>query len=204
MFSSVRTAQFSILLTLLCSCLTDPGTKVFQPSRVIERTGEKDATPAWANGESLMAEENGDVIFANVISMSGDSRPEACTKAASLDAKAEMLKHIKESITVSGQLTDDSVQSDPAFESLTAFLSQGDISGAKIAERYWERREESSADGERVLRLKCAAKVTIPKAALARMLREATTKAKSGNPEIREKLIEAQKSFIEGIGRSAT
>lgn len=188
---------------ILGSCATNPATLGFQPSIVIERIADKNETPKWAHGESVMAEENGEITFSNVVSMSGDARPEACTKAASLDAKAEMLKHIKENITASGQLADDSVQSDPAFESLTAFLSQGELNGAKIGDKYWEKREESAADGSRVLRLSCAAKVSISKAMLSKMLREATTKEKSGNPEIRAKLLDVQKSFIEGIGRSS-
>jgi hypothetical protein len=185
------------------SCVTTSDKREFEASKVVERMGDGDETPEWTLGDQAMNEESGDVVFVNVVSMSGDSRPEACTKAASLEAKAEMLKHIKESITSSGQLSEDSAQSDPAFEALTAFLSQGELNGARIADRYWERREESSADGERVLRLRCAAKVSIPKTTLARMLRDATTKVKSGNPEIREKLLEAQKEFIDSVGKQA-
>lgn len=201
MRSSFLIFLFPAATLIVGSCATNPSSVGFHPSKVIERIADKSETPAWARGESVMTEENGEITFSNVVSMSGDARPESCTKAASLDAKAEMLRHIKENITAAGQLADDSVQSDPSFESLTAFLSQGELHGAKVGEKYWEKREESATDGSRVLRLNCAAKVTISKAALAKMLREATTKEKSGNPEIRAKLLDAQKSFIDGIGR---
>ena len=86
-----------------------------------------------------------------------------------------------------------------AIENLTAFLSMGRLSGAQVAERYWERKEESDAQGNRVLRLHCATKIAINKASLERQLRDATT-VRGGNPEIREKLLQAQKDFIEGVG----
>jgi hypothetical protein len=194
---------FLVLVGGVSSCVSSGPNREFEPARIVERMGDRSESPEWTHGDSSMSEEAGNVIFVNVVTMSGDSRPEACTKAASLDAKAEMLKHIKENITASGQLSEDAVQSDPAFESLTAFLSQGELNGAKIAERYWERREESSVDGLRVLRIKCAAKVSISKSTLAKMLREATTKVSSGNPEIREKLLEAQKNFIDSVGEPA-
>ena len=38
---------------------------------------------------------------------------------------------------------------------------------------------------------------------LAKQLREATSGVKQGNPEIRKKLINAQKEFIEGLGNGS-
>lgn len=193
---------FRVLLTafftwVVSSCTSTD--KSFQAAEVLERIGGKDEAPAWADVEQPMFEEAGNVVFVSTMTMAGNSRPEACGKAAELDAKAAMLRHIKDNITASGQLNEVSADSDLGFESLTAFLSQGSVQGAKTQERYWEKRVESDADGERVLRLKCAVKVAVKKSELARQLREAT--GGSGNKEVRERLIQAQKDFIDGLSK---
>ena len=65
------------------------------------------------------------------------------------------------------------------------------------AAKYWEKVEESDSSGSRVLRIRCAAKVGIAKAQLAEQLRAAT--GTSGNAEMRAKLLEQQKQFIDGL-----
>ena len=196
-------SSIALLLSAVTACTNNekPGNRPdFEASRIVERMEGFEKTPEYATGAKVMWGEGKQVYFANIMSLSGDSRPDACLKAAGIEAKAEMLKYIKESMTTSGQLSDDAVQEDPAMESLTAFISQGNISGAAIADRYWDRREESDSTGDRILRVRCAVKVAIDKGLLAKQLREATTKTKEGNPEIREKLLEAQKSFLENVG----
>lgn len=184
-------------------CFT-PSKPSYEASEVIERIEGSDETPDYARGDKTMWEEGGNVVFAHITTLQGNARPEACMKASGLSAKAELLKHIKENITTSGQLNELSASDDPGYESLTAFLSQGTLSSAKVDSQYWDRREESDATtGERILRLRCAAKVTISKAALAKMMRDATTKG-DGNPEIREKLLGAQKQFIDGLSQQPT
>lgn len=180
------------------SCTTTQGNQ-FESSRVIERIGGAKDTPEWTTGANPVSEEKGEVIFVNTLSMSGDTRPEACTRAAGDTARTEILRHIKDNLTASGQVAEDSGSTDPAVENLIAFLSQGKLSGVKVVSRYWEKREESDSTGSRVLRVHCAAKVAISKQTLAKQLREATEGTK-GNPEIRHKLLEQQKKFLEEIG----
>lgn len=186
-----------LVVSVLGSC-THSGPS-FEETEIIERMEGYDETPMFATGRKTMWTEDKDAIFANIILMSGNTRPDACMKAASLGAKTAMLKYIKEQVTTSGQLAEDSAQEDPGYESLTAFLSQGSISGAKVIEQYYDRREVSEASGARVLKLKCAAKISVNKNHLAKQLREATNKGPKGNKEVRKKLIEAQKNFIENL-----
>ncbi len=197
MFIKGISATVIFSVCLLQSCVTAP-TKEYGESKVIERIGGKTETPEWASGAIAMTEEGANVIFVSQMSMAGNARSEACVKAAEMDGKSAMLKYIKEHISTSGQLNEADASSDPGYESLTAFLAQSKLSGVKTIERYYEKREESSESGERVLKLRCLAKLAIKKSELEKQLREATTK-QGGNPEIREKLLEAQKSFIEGL-----
>jgi hypothetical protein len=183
-----------LVLLLTTGCVTSA--KVFEPAKVVERIGEKDETPAWAHAETAMQKDGADVLFVNSLSMAGDARTEACMKAAELDAKAAILRYVKDNVTTSGQLNE--AAGDPAFEQLTAFLSQGQLSGVSTKARYWERREESDAAGERVLRTRCAAQVAIKRADLERQLQAAM--GTGGNAEIREKLLKAQTDFIEQVG----
>ncbi len=192
------TIQTTLLASMLMSCVTTPSGPEFRESRVVERIGKAKETPSWAEGTVTMFEEGQDAIFTSVMTMSGDSRPEACLKAADLDSRSMMLRHIKDTITASGQLNEVSASSDPGYESLIAFLSQGKITGAKTTERYWEKAEESDSAGARVLRLRCAVKVAVKKTELQRQMREAT-EVKSGNAEIRKKLLQAQGEFIESL-----
>lgn len=186
-----------IPLLLICSCATTPSKPEYKASEVIERIGGKDKTPDWASGETAMYEERGNVVFINSITMAGNSRPDACLKVVDLDARTSMLRHIKDNITTSGQVDEASAADDASFQSLTAFLSQGSVQGAKVDSRYWEKVEESDESGERILRVKCAVKLSVKKTELARQLRQAT--GNQGNPEMRKKLIEAQGNFIESL-----
>lgn len=188
----------SLIVTMLGGCVTTSQSPEYSESRVVERIGKTDKTPKWADGSITMFEEGQDAVFTSVMTMSGDSRPEACLKAADLDARSMMLRHIKDSLTASGQLNEVSASADPGYEGLIAFLSQGKISGAKTTERYWEKLEESDTAGARVLRLRCAVKLAVKKSDLQRQMREAT-EVKTGNSEIREKLIQAQGDFIESL-----
>lgn len=193
----MRTLFFAPLLATVAGCVTS-GKPGYEKAEVVERMGDKDETPQWTVGDVAMREEEGNVTFANFITMAGNSRPEACMKAAELDAKAQMLRHIKDNVVTSGQLNETSASDDPGFESLTAFFSSGKVNGAKIAERYWERVEESAESGERVLRLKCAAKVAVKKAELARQMRDAIDGPK-GDPKVRAALNKATTDFIDGL-----
>lgn len=197
----MKTAFVSILALAAVSCTTTAQGPQFAKTKVIERMGDKDETPAWANGEKILWQEGSDVAFAHTMTMSGDSRTEACMKAAALDAKTEMLRYIKDNITSGGQLNESEAASDPAYESLTAFLSKGSVSGAAVKERYWEKVEMSDSSGERVLKVRCAAKVTVKKSELERQLREASNPKSKGNPEIRDALVKAQKEYIENLDK---
>lgn len=182
-----------ILSLLLTGCVTG---KEFKPAEVVERIGERDETPEWATGESPMTKDDGDILFVSSLSMAGDARTEACMKAADLDAKAAILRYVKDNVTTSGQLNE--AGGDPSYEQLTAFLSQGTLTGVATKARYWERREESSPEGDRVLRTRCAAQVSIKRADLERQLQAAM--GNGGNAEIREKLLKAQTDFLEQAG----
>lgn len=190
---------FILLTQLNCATSGSPG---YSESKVIERIGGREATPEWTFGETPMSIENGDVVFVNIVSMSGNSRAESCLKSAELDGRSKFLRYIQENITTSGQLNEISATDDPAYESLTAFLSQGKLSGAKTTARYWEKREESDESGARVLRLKCAVKVALKKSELEKQMRAAT--GNGGNKEIRDQLINAQKVFIESISEGSS
>lgn len=193
----MRIILCSVAALIASSCVTS-GQQGYEKARVVERMGDKSSTPDWVVGETPMSEEEGNVVFANFVTMSGNSRPEACMKAAELDGKAQMLRHIKDNVVSSGQLNEVSASEDPGFESLTAFFSSGKVSGAKISARYWERVEESSETGDRVLRLKCAAKVAVKKSELARQMREAIEGPK-GDPQVRAALNKATTDFIDGL-----
>lgn len=188
----------AIVIVLITGCVT-AGKASFEKSVVLERMDGYEETPEFASGRYTMINEGKNAIFINIITMDGDSRPEACLKASSMSSQAEILKYIKSAITTSSQLNEMDASSDPSYEALTAFLSQGKLSGVKVMEQYWERREESSSSGERIFKLKCAAKLAISKSMLDKQLKEALNGTSQGNPEIRKALENAQKNFIDGL-----
>lgn len=177
-----------------------PALPGFDESRVVERIGGIKETPKWATGMEPMLEEKGNVIYIQTLTMEGNSRPEACVKAASEMGRAEFVRQIKDGITAAGQVTEGSATSDVAIESNVAYLSNLKLSGAKVSERYWEKFEESDASRNRVLKIRCAAKVAISKALLDQQIRKAT-ETNATNPEIRKKLLEGQKAFLDQIAK---
>ena len=172
----------------------------FEESRVIERIGGLKETPKWALGMEPMLEEKGNVIYVQTMTMDGNSRPEACTKAASDTGRAEFVRQIRDGITAAGQVTEGSATSDVAIESSVAYLSNLKLSGVKITERYWEKAEESDGGGSRILKLRCAAKVAIPKTLLDQQIRKAT-ETNAANPELRKRLLEGQKAFLDQLAK---
>ena len=190
------------LAFLVVGCANNTQTSInadppkYQKTEVLERLGNIDETPSWANRSKVMWKDKNEVVFVSTLQFDGDSRPESCMKAASLDGKAQILSFIKENITTSGQLSELDASSDPAFESLTAFISQGKINGVSVKERYWERVETSTVNRARVLKLNCASKIAIKESDLKRQLSAATRSAPEGNKKVRDALIDAQVEFL--------
>jgi hypothetical protein len=130
--------------------------------------------------------------------MSGDARPEVCLKAVEVDARSMMLRYIKDSIFTSGRLNDVVGYNDPGVESFLAFLSDGQVHGARSTQQYWEKTAESGSPGSQILRLTCGVKLVIPKAELAKQMREATV-APTGSVAIRAKLHKIQGGFFDDL-----
>ena len=183
----------------LSGCITG-GKPSYEKAEVLDTLGGKEP-PEWTHGDIAMIEEGGEIVFINQMTMSGNSRAEACLKAADTDGRSAMLRYIKDNLTSSGQLNESDAVSDPSYEQLTAFLSQGSLSGVKVKERFWLKQEESAESGERVLKLKCMAKLAIKKSDLEKQLRAAL--GNGGNQQVRDKLIKAQEQFIENLGKES-
>ncbi len=185
-------------VNLMAGCSTAGPT--FQKAEVLERISNKSESPEWASGVKTTFVEGNDCIFISQISMAGNARTEACMKAAELDAHAGILKHIKSMITTSGQVNEASASADPSYESLTIFFATGRLSGIKTIDRYWEKRVESIENGDRVLKLRCAVKVSIRKSDLEKQLREATGDSKI-NEAAHDALEKATAKAIDGFAR---
>ena len=197
MFKVSLSVPFFLVFTN-CTTTNEPS---FEKAEVIERIANKKETPEWTYGTEKMKQEGNEIIFIQTLSMSGNSRTEACMKAAEVSAKASFLQHIQTAMTSAGQLNDKDATSDPSYESVTAFISQGKLSGARTKEQYYEKRVESDAEtGQKAVKLHCAVKVSIEKKELERQLQEAL--GKGGNKEIRQRLLDAQKDFIDGVSDS--
>ena len=196
-----------LLLFVLLSACTTTGSidqPEFESTQVLERIGDRDETPDWATGESALMTEKGDVIYIGITRLSGDARPDACMNIAAENSRIAILRQIRDNISVSGQMNDDDASSDPAYESLMSFLSQGKLSGVKVVMRYWEKRVESDSNGQRVLKLVCAVKVAIARTLLDKQLKAAINAGRSGNQEIRDQLNESHKTFIDSVSKETT
>ncbi len=188
----------SIFTIFLSSCSSSPK---YVKQEIIANSNKTLETPEWVLNTAVMHEEGSNVVFIHKVTLSGSSRPDACVSMARTQAVGEMLKYIKNSVTTSGQVEDLNASSDPSLSSLTAFLSQGNISGAKVTTTYWEQTMEADESGMKpTKRLMCAVQVAIEKAVLDKQMRDAINGAPGGNPEIRRKLLDAQKQFIENVG----
>jgi len=196
-FNNKKYAAASLLL-MIQSCTSSNYVK----KEVIANSINNLKTPEWVLNSNILLEEQSNVIFIHKVNLNGSARPDSCVSIARTQALAEMMKYIKNSVTSSGQVEDLNASSDPSYSSLTAFLSQGNISGAKVTTTYWEQTMESDDSGVRpIKKLMCAVKVNIDKGVLDKQMRDAINGAPGGNPEIRKKLLEAQKTFIDGVGK---
>ena len=205
MFSKSKTLKtgliiFSSISTIFLSSCRSSSKYVKQ--EIIANSDKTLETPDWVLNSSVIREEGSNIIFIHKVTLSGASRPDACVSMARTQAVGEMLKYIKNSVTASGQVEDLNASTDPSLSSLTAFLSQGNISGAKVTTTYWEKTKEADDSGVRpTQKLMCAVQVAIEKSVLDKQMRDAINGAPGGNPEIRRKLLDAQKQFIDSVGQ---
>jgi hypothetical protein len=189
----------SVISTIIGGCSSSPK---YIKSQFISNSLRTDQTPPWVLASETLMEHENSVIFVHKVYLSGQGRPDACLSMARTQAVGEMMKYIKTAITNSGQVEELSASSDPSFSSLTAYLSQGNISGTKIKNTYWEHTLEGDETGSKpIKKLMCAVQVAIQKETLERQMRDAINGTPGGNPEIRQKLIDAQKNFIDHVGK---
>lgn len=189
---------FGTLILAVAACSSSPHAVKHE---VINNSDNTLKTPDWVLNSKLMNEEAGNLVFIHKMNLDGSARPDACIAMARTQAIGEMMKYIKTSVTASGQVEDLNDSSDPSMSSLTAFLSQGNVSGSKVTNAYWEQSVDGDETGMRpTKKLMCAVQVSIDKGTLERQMRDAINGAPGGNPEVRKKLLEAQKKFIESVG----
>ena len=194
--SLIITAVFSLLAT---NCAKDNSDyPEFEGYKVVQRQRGYDEMPEWAKKRGMYAEGN-KVYFVDSISISGDSRPEACLDAASLRGKKKMMAYIKSNLTTSEQLDEAGLAEDPIYESLTAFLAQGQLSGVSEDASYYEYYSKSSTTGARELKLGCYTKLKINKSTLEKQLKNALNPKKKGNPKVRKQLLDKQNEFIDNL-----
>jgi hypothetical protein len=185
---------------LAASCSSSPD---YIKTEVINNSDRTLTTPDWVLSSQILSEENGDVVYIYKMNLDGSVRPDACVAMARTQAGGQMMQYIKNAITTSGQVEDLNASEDPSYNALTAFLSQGSISGAKTTQTYWEQTIEGDETGlHPVKKLLCAVKVSISKTTLDKQMRDAINGQPGGNPEIRQKLLNAQKDFIDSVGQS--
>lgn len=198
-FFNKRFALISSTIALIVvGCSSSPK---YVKTEVISNSTKTLETPEWVLNPSIIHEEGSNVVFVHKVTLSGSSRPDACVSMARTQAVGEMMKYIKNAVTTSGQVEDLNSSSDPSLSSLTAFLSQGNISGAKVTTTYWEQTMEADESGLKpTKKLMCAVQVAIEKSTLDRQMRDAINGTPGGNPEIRRKLLDAQKNFIDNVG----
>ncbi len=193
----VFTCALSLLSVIGCT------SSKYVKTEVINNSDRTLKTPEWILNSKILNEDNGQIVYIYKMNLDGSARPDACIAMVRAQAVAEMLKYIKNSVTASGQVEDLNASSDPSYSSLTAFLSQGSISGAQVTDTYWEQTMEADASGMRpIKRLMCAVKLGIDKQTLDKQMRDAINGTPGGNPEIRKKLIDAQKNFIDNAGKN--
>lgn len=185
---------------LVTACSSSPD---YIKPEVINNSDRTLETPEWVLSTQILSEENGDVVYIHKMNLDGSVRPDACVAMARTQAGGQMVQYIKNAITTSGQVEELNASEDPSYNALTAFLSQGSLSGAKTTSTYWEQTIEGDETGLRpVKKLLCAVKVAISKTTLDKQMRDAINGQPGGNPEIRQKLLNAQKNFIDNIGNA--
>ncbi len=190
----------SLLVVTSCS---SPGEKYF--SKVIIKNNSKtQETPAWVLNTDVYSEEKGMItIFYKIDSLDGGTRPDACLLMAQTKVFGELMKSIKNSVTASGDVSEADLTSDPSYSALTAFLSQGNLTGVQITSKYWElTMDTDKTKNSSVKKLMCAVKASIEKTKLDKQMSDAINGASGGNPEVRQKLLDAQKNFIDNVGNS--
>lgn len=154
-----RIIQGLCLCTILAlgACVTGGPTA---KRRIIDQTAGVEETPKWVSGKNKFDAEDKRIGFKGYLTMESDSRPDACTHAAAMDAKGRISSLIASSIMDESGISGD--EKTIGYNRLVAVLSKQKLPGLEIADEFWSLVEIDDGDNA-TRRLECWAKVTIEK-----------------------------------------
>ena len=161
-------ATFICIMAVTASGCVTKSESTSSVKRVIDRTPGVDASPDWTKGGSKKFQAPGDRVgFKGFLTMDADSRPDACTHAAGVEAKGRLATMIASSILDSSGISGD--DKTLVYNRLTASIAKQRLAGVETGEEYWQLIEVD--DGEKkTRRLECWATVTISSKVLERVL----------------------------------
>lgn len=193
--------KFLFVTFLISACASKSTSQPeFEETKVLERMRGAKAAPGWVDSEKeKFLETEGttrQVSYRGTVIMSGNAKPDSCMRAASDIARSSIVKNIVDSLTTKSSVEDSGAGAETTSDQLIASFSQLRFTGVEISGVYWEKSIQSDENGNRVLKLQCWAKASIPATELKKQIDKAVGDAAKKNPEVAKEQDELRNKYF--------
>lgn len=192
-----KNLSLSLLLATLtlASCSSLKGEKQVAAMEGLDR-------PAWASQNKAVTVKEGKVYVLGFHELEADSRLSAAHRLADNSVRTEISKMIQNQFSSIMQNLEEGVTDDG---SITRFysseVSKNVLRDIRITNRYWEKVQTFSGDGEITFKLRVYSLGEIPEAKLKKMVRESLEKNKI-DPAIKNQIQNHFESEINQLSAS--
>ncbi len=158
--------------------------------------------PVWASQNKAVTVKEGKVYVVGFHELEADSRLSAAHRLADNAVRTEISKMVQNQFSSIMQNLEEGVTDDG---SITRFysseVSKNVLRDIRITNRYWEKVQTFSGDGEITYRLRVYSLGEIPEAKLKKMVRESLEKGKI-DPAIKQQIQNHFESEINQLAAS--
>jgi hypothetical protein len=160
------------------SSIKNPSKVEIEPDKVISRIDDLSSRPEWLKESEPFKIVNGKVYSLGVTSIPGDQRTEAAMRVAENNAKASISNAIEQKLEFIFQNAEEgAVMGADQARYIGAEASSLITSSIRPDKRYWEKIATTSESGDRIIRFKVFALISMPEDDFKKAVLNATKKA---------------------------
>lgn len=170
-------AGVPLLLLLGCSSAFKLPSSENDPDRVIARIDDLSSRPSWLKESEPFKIKDGMVISLGQSTIAGGDRVEAAYRIAENNAKGAISSAIEARLEAIFQNAEEGTSMDATqARYIGAEASKVTSSSLRLGNRYWEKVATTQDDGQRVIRYKVFATVTMPESEFKQAILDAARK----------------------------
>lgn len=146
---------------------------VYEEDKVLGRSDGLSARPEWAS-ETISVKEDGENLqFIGLVEVPGDSRATAAFKMSDASARGGIATKIETTVTKMVETSDTGLKmDDQTLKSLIHEMSLITLKNVDIKNRYWEKVQRVSSEGQKSMVMKTFSLIEVNKEEIKKMMFE--------------------------------